>query len=705
MDKQTQAIQSQSEAPDCGTKIIITSIRIQGLLNLSLCLFIQTILLFSADSRQILNDDTNRKILEQILNLHLLLDLAGFFIGLLVLYLLWAGICALAAAAVIRVYHYPLRANLLVFIIATTLLFGLNSKLFGLASTAVFSNTLLSSGFFLTILALLLFSPALFQAFRIMSGWSPTMRTVAMLGIIGVLIGLYYPASPPSVVRAGHTTPDIIIIGIDALRPDKLGINGFSPSLTPNIDHFLQSSEIYSNTFTPVARTFASWSALLTGKHPVNNKVRFNLIDKRPLDLKDNMVAVLRKNHFHTIHAMDERRFSHIDEDFGFDEVVGPKAGAADFLISLAIGHPVLDLFCETRFCKWFFPYVYSNRAYPALYRPETFIDEIEHALHGARGKPVFLTVHLTLPHYPFISRGMQVVQGHGKPTSYNESVYFTYLSMLQLVDEQFKQLMAMLQRLQFIENSHIYLISDHGESFDFSTDRLTPGNPYTTFATNAPGHGTKITDLEQFRVLLARKTPQTRPSRSNELKSLIDIYPTVLNDLGIRHGNQLDGMPLSDSNHDRHLYLESSFGTTFVPADSVDVEDIIRGGISFYEVNPQGQVRLMPDKIDLLMYDKQRGIIYRDWLLALFPDLQDELILVNHKTGVWWPASTPVEGLNAPAYDMFNQLCEHYRDDTGFDQNKLCGNETIMDSLKKWSSMEARTTMLPSLRNAHREL
>ena len=63
---------------------------------------------------------------------------------------------------------------------------------------------------------------------------------------------------------------------IDSLRLDQLQRFG-GRGVTKHLDRFLAEADIVRDTTTPVARTYPSWTAILTGRSPLVTGARFNL--------------------------------------------------------------------------------------------------------------------------------------------------------------------------------------------------------------------------------------------------------------------------------------------------------------------------------------------------------------------------------------------------------------------------------------------
>jgi hypothetical protein len=103
-----------------------------------------------------------------------------------------------------------------------------------------------------------------------------------------------------------------------------------------------------------------------------------------------------------------------------------------------------------------------------------------------------------------------------------------------------------------------------------------------------------------------------------------------------------------------------------------IDEQQLLSETARYYRVNSAGKVVMRPDLIDATIATKLRAVVRSDWLLSMSPTLPDELILLNTRDNVWWPATqAPAE---APWRGMLADMCRHYDGDPGFDHYGLCG-------------------------------
>jgi arylsulfatase A-like enzyme len=65
----------------------------------------------------------------------------------------------------------------------------------------------------------------------------------------------------------GHP-PNVVIIGVDSLRPDHLGCYGYERNTSPNIDRLARDGALFENTVTQAPWTTASFGTILTSLYP-----------------------------------------------------------------------------------------------------------------------------------------------------------------------------------------------------------------------------------------------------------------------------------------------------------------------------------------------------------------------------------------------------------------------------------------------------
>ncbi|MBC8285484.1 MAG: sulfatase-like hydrolase/transferase [Nitrospinae bacterium] len=165
-------------------------------------------------------------------------------------------------------------------------------------------------------------------------------------------------------------------------------------------------------------------------------------------------------------------------------------------------------------------------------------------------------------------------------PTHLKEDVIALYDGEIRLVDDQLRQIFAMLKSSGVYDDTVIVILSDHGEVlFELYKNR---------FFKKGPGHTTRYSDAS-IRIPLIIKpaeVPQSDSvSRPSSLVSSIDLVPTILELLNQEPAPWMSGkslVPLMDrpdpSESSRKIFFhESPHGTEFLGLRSKNWKLIIK--------------------------------------------------------------------------------------------------------------------------------
>ncbi|TNE95077.1 MAG: DUF229 domain-containing protein [Gammaproteobacteria bacterium] len=514
------------------------------------------------------------------------------------------------------------------------------------------------------------------------SKWAKSLAATMIFGAVAGLFWVNGVSETQAKISpwANNSRPNILVIGVDSLRPDETGYFGSDGQLTPNIDEFLKQSTVYRNAYTPYARTFPAWMSILTGKEPVNHKGRFNLINHSYLDSSQTLAWWMKDRGYRTVYGFDERRFNNIDASFGFDAVVGPKPGAMGFVLG-QYDHPMINLLSNTIVGKYLFPEMFLNRGRAGNYDPERYNRALLDEIIAEPGKPLFLSAHFLLPHFPWFSRDLEELEKFEIPKEPADKFAYQYRMMLKQVDRQFGQFMEQLQASGVLDNAQVILLSDHGDGFAFEKDLLTPARDDFPFEvdTNTRGHATNILNLGQYRVLLAGRSYGNdvfKPGLVDGNASLMDIVPTVFDLLDSPlKDKKIEGVSLLSSDKKerdtRNLFLESGFKTLSVTADDMTEEKLLREGIKAYTVNDDGKLVVRDVWYNPIIRSKHRAVIRGNWQLSMIPGMGEHMVVTNIQEKKWWPFAQ-YQG-DAATEEMLAALCSHYKGEPGFDEAGVC--------------------------------
>ncbi len=570
-----------------------------------------------------------------------ILQMATFIVVVLLLHALvlaYAWLSARASLSILRLQG-PAAENigLVTFLLAWVAIFLLNNAFITRSIFAYwgeFSLGPLGQNDIALLAGALALSPSPIIAWWAISslGRREAVGLAAAIAVFALMLG---PALGSKDARAGSGKPNIIVIGIDSFRPEYLNPG----ALMPRMSALLADAAVFSEVYTPLARTFPSWTSMLSGLHPLETGARVNLIDPE-LVRRDAMITwQLRDAGYHTMLATDERRFSNLDKSYGFDAEFGPAAGAADFVLGLAGDFPLVNLLASTGAGSLLFPYLADNRAVSRLYRPEKFTERLGRELQNSPAKPLFLMTHLCLPHWPYSWAGSPPATAGSEAKSGTNSQELalinktqTYESALAAVDRQIAILLDSLQASGHLDDAIVILLTDHGEGIGWPGETLVnvedPSMPLAS--KNASGHGTNVFALVQHHTFMAFRrygAGQYIPGKRQQRFFNYDLGPTLLDLLDLRPADGIRGISMVPwlerpalEGTDRALFVETGFYLPAINTVTIKIDDVISQGRNYYLINDDARLIINPAKMGKLIGNKQRGVLRGSLLLAQVP-------------------------------------------------------------------------------------
>jgi arylsulfatase A-like enzyme len=508
---------------------------------------------------------------------------------------------------------------------------------------------------------------------------------VLALGLFLVLLTLSQrQADPVQQQLSAAQPPNIIIIGIDAIRPDFLTHNGMPTEWMPHLDAFLQHAANFSHSTTPLARTFAAWTSILTGQYPKHTNARYSLPLYKDLKVNDDLPERLSKAGYNTAFAIDERRFNNIDaQHFHFDQALGPRMGFNDFLLGTINDFPLSNLVVNTWFGRYFFPYNYASRSDFVSYRPQTFNHYVWRNLHYAKHQPLFLGIHFCLPHWSWLwSKAPYLMMPEGNARDQKQ-----YLYALKRADQQFAHFMSGLKQRGLLDHAIVVVMSDHGQSFAEPEFQLLKAAGYQGLMDPQSkvfqhliepqvGHGTSVLDVAQTHNVLAfRRYGGKAFVRGDNAQpvSLIDIAPTLL---ALDHVPNLkrDGISLvpwlygtgPQEPLPRVFYSETGFTLPGILVSKKSLKKIFQQSANYLMLTDKGRMVVRPRLGKLIIAGKQRAIEQGPWMLVDIPQTTGSArqIIVNKKSGMWSDHLDDDFARKTPAQAMLKQLIAFYGDE-----------------------------------------
>lgn len=334
---------------------------------------------------------------------------------------------------------------------------------------------------------------------------------IAAVSLVLIAVGVW------AVAGKGNrpVRPNLIFISLDTLRADRLGAYGYTRPTSPYLDAWAASSAVFEHAISAAPWTLPSHVSMLTGLYPSSHGV--NKAKERGIGtVMEYLPEILKNSGYHT-HALTAGGY--VSERYGFGR------GFESFYFNR--GEDV----SEARG----FPYTIK------LAR--------EKLASLDRARPFFLFLHTYAVHCPynppppydtmFVSAGAQPIESDRCNRYYNEKAGFTaqnalYLSdrydgSVRYLDTQIEQLFTWLKEDGLFDNTVIVVTSDHGEEF-FEHGRI--------------GHK-KSLYRELLEIPLIISGPGIKPQRISESVNTVDLFPTILDLLGLPPSQQPDGHSL----------------------------------------------------------------------------------------------------------------------------------------------------------------
>jgi Sulfatase len=163
-------------------------------------------------------------------------------------------------------------------------------------------------------------------------GWGPALAALAALaGVMAFSVPSKVPASREPAPE--HPPPLVVLVGIDAFRPDRLSAFGGSGAVAPNLESFVRESTLFTRAYTPITQTEPAWRSLLTARWPHRTGVRHPLTADEQVEPAPTFVSALRERGWFTSFRTDCSRWHYSLPSSGFEERLQPPRGALNFVL------------------------------------------------------------------------------------------------------------------------------------------------------------------------------------------------------------------------------------------------------------------------------------------------------------------------------------------------------------------------------------
>jgi arylsulfatase A-like enzyme len=325
-----------------------------------------------------------------------------------------------------------------------------------------------------------------------------------------VAVAAALAASVAAAIRFFSSPPNVIVLTVDTLRPDRLSFSGHPRETSPHIDRLARDSVLFENAVTPEPLTQPSTASMWTSRYPHQIGVVDNLFE-----LADGYVTlaeILREASYTTAAFVSNyvliRELSNLQQGF--------------------------DLYDDR---------VDERLIFGAERRARHTIDRVVDWIREEPEQPFFLWVQLMDPHGPYdppppFDQKYRRDRPAPRPLERRQIPRYQFRGSLDphfyidrydgeiaYVDHEIGRFLALLREAGLYDGALLIFHSDHGEYL---------GEHGIYFR-----HGSHIHE-DSLRIPLLLKLPKKGfrlrrlPARSARLVSVMDIAPTVLDLVGL---------------------------------------------------------------------------------------------------------------------------------------------------------------------------
>ena len=257
-----------------------------------------------------------------------------------------------------------------------------------------------------------------------------------------VVLVLVILASIPFLSSCGKgkdVKPNILLITIDTLRRDHLGVYGYPRETSPFMDRLAREGMMFKHVITPLPSTAPSHASILTSLHPLTHGLSSNAA---PLTDKAQTIAeVLKQGGYYTIGTV-----------------------AAGFLSAQYNFSQGFDSFSDKWETK---PKINTPFDRVAEMVNESLYQQIDdYLLHPQnKNKPLFIWVHYFDPHFPY--RDIKSITFKTKLQEHpHRKTIELYDKEIRYTDEHIEKLYEYLKKKRISKRMVTCITADHGEEF-----------------------------------------------------------------------------------------------------------------------------------------------------------------------------------------------------------------------------------------------
>jgi len=288
-------------------------------------------------------------------------------------------------------------------------------------------------------------------------GWS-SMSLAFTLTMVG-LVGAIFQFRETGGNWALEGDKNVVLITVDTLRRDHVGVYSEGESLTPNMDKMAEAGILYMNAVTPIPETAPAHATMFTGLHPLRHKV---LSNGNSLSRGYQTVTEVLNQEGYATGAFVSS-FA-VDSNAGLDQ--GFLAYDDDFTPIV----PAITRINLIRRLATLWMIAGDPTATPWLFERagEETVNRFDQWLRSHREVPFLAWIHLFEPHAPYENMGDGIDHRSRMDDVWTDpertQLRAQYGEEVRRVDVQVGRIASLLDELDLGDKTLVVLTADHGE-------------------------------------------------------------------------------------------------------------------------------------------------------------------------------------------------------------------------------------------------
>lgn len=487
-------------------------------------------------------------------------------------------------------------------------------------------------------------------------GW---IAAGAVLAIAGTFLGIdAFLSRNREALETSDQRPNILIIGSDSLRGDRLGVSGYRPKrkdgpaaagVSPVIDALAARSVNFTTCYSPIGSTLESGTSLMSSQYPHTHGLRHMFPNKETImsarEKTVPMASLLRQKDYDTAAIGDWCAGYYELMPLGFEHISVSSFDSFKVYMSQAVvmAHAIIPTYFDNPLGYRLFPQINS---FASFVTPDVVTNRVKKRLTkvSASGQPFFWHVFYSCNHLPYQSRepyaSMFVdpdydgpnkkafpfdVDSFASKTNLEEilasappediaQINAVYDGCVRQFDDCVKEILEALKANGLDKNTIVIVTGDHGD------DLYDPG---TTLLHGQGFNG----GLQASHVPMIVHVPGVSPKVIHETVRLIDVMPTLADMTGVEKPAAWEGKSFAGwINGTAAPEWRPFYGETGFPFMQPKVAGIERPPLhpldemTAYDPDFNYQFVLKPEYDERMVTAKQRCLRSRFWKVVCTP-------------------------------------------------------------------------------------